>query len=271
MDGTAVKAISELATKSASLDLINTDLPIGTINGQIVDLEKYQLERYRFRGNYKTTQIAAFVAFALATLPTIEPGQASGFVDPESMTARVFFNLGTEANPGHADWTANLTLKKTAAYESLGKFTNAKLTQKMLIEWIEDWSHLLDARFANDESRSMTKAIAAIREITIRSEGETKRVENQFDVKASALESVTATGAGDLPIHLEFKTEPYAGFEERTFLLRLSVITSEKDPILVLRIVGKEDVEEAISQEFAGLLNDGTGDKLAFNIGTFTA
>ncbi len=56
-----------------------------------------------------------------------------------------------------------------------------------------------------------------------------------------------------MPVAFEFKCITYEGLTERPLKLRLSIINSDK-PILVLRIVQLEDVEEKIAAEFRDLL-----------------
>jgi uncharacterized protein YfdQ (DUF2303 family) len=74
-----------------------------------------------------------------------------------------------------------------------------------------------------------------------------------------------------MPVAFEFKCITYEGLTERAIKLRLSIINSDR-PILVLRIVQLEDVEEKIAAEFRDLLigkfKDSTVETF---IGKFTA
>ncbi|STF30642.1 CPS-53 (KpLE1) prophage protein [Escherichia coli] len=51
----------------------------------------------------------------------------------------------------------------------------------------------------------------------------------------------------------EFKCVPFEGLKERPFKLRLSIITGDR-PVLVLRIIQLEAVQEDMANEFRDLL-----------------
>ncbi|MDF0957050.1 DUF2303 family protein, partial [Escherichia coli] len=64
---------------------------------------------------------------------------------------------------------------------------------------------------------------------------------------------------------------PFEGLKERPFKLRLSIITGDR-PVLVLRIIQLEAVQEEMANEFRDLLVEKFKDsKVETFIGTFTA
>ena len=67
------------------------------------------------------------------------------------------------------------------------------------------------------------------------------------------MESVEAKTKDIMPVAFEFKCVPFEGLKERPFKLRLSIITGDR-PVLVLRIIQLEAVQEEMANEFRDLL-----------------
>ncbi len=86
-------------------------------NTSVESLERYSLERFRFRGAMDTTSIDDFVRYSVAY--ALEEEKARCFIDADNMLARSIFNIGTLDNPGHADNVASIKLKKTAPFRAL--------------------------------------------------------------------------------------------------------------------------------------------------------
>lgn len=263
---TAVQArgVSKGPTELPTLVLPNREGGIG-----VIDAEPWQKGRSRFRGMYSTNTLAEFVNYvkaradALGNTPTPPdpPGlyPISVFVNAENDSAESFFNLGSIQSPGHADDRARLTLRKTAAFAALLKIIGNPWKQRQLAEFCEDWFDVMSPIYGGDnpDQPSMTKAIAAIRDITIASKAEANSVQGDMNASRSALEEIEAKSKKQLPYGFSFATAPYDGFIERTFALRLSVLPQEKEPLLAVRIVGLGDVTERIGQEFEKKVRDG--------------
>ncbi|OOI43786.1 hypothetical protein BMT72_24845, partial [Escherichia coli] len=95
--------------------------------------------------------------------------------------------------------------------------------------------------------------------------------DNDFSGKRSLMESVEAKTKDIMPVTFEFKCVPFEGLKERPFKLRLSIITGDR-PVLVLRIIQLEAVQEEMANEFRDLLVEKFKDsKVETFIGTFTA
>ena len=230
----------------------------------VTDLEQYLEERRRYRGSMATSLIAEFVEYVTAT--TEDYGDLPGmsaypcFVSPATMSAKTYFNLGDIENPGHGDHYANLQLEKTEAFRQLLETTGRKFDQKNLAEWLEDWKDHLEA-FAEDGTTEvpMAAAVSAVRRITIGSKAEATSETQALSTHQSAMTEVEARNKDQFPCFLKFTCEPYQGLEERTFTLRLSLITSEK-PVIVPRIVRLETAEEEMAQELEEKLRKGFED-----------
>jgi len=263
MDATAINRIADLGVDSALANRLDTHVPAVIVNGNIQTLEHLLEGRRRFRGAFSTSSLTEFAMYIKAN-----PG-GSGFIDPKKCTAQVFLNLGTATMPGHADWTASLALEATAAYAALVRINGQPQQQRQLVEWIEDWAHLLQVQFGDgDEPKPINAALPAIRNLTIQASKEVTHTDKDFGASRSALEQIEAKAAGGIPSHLIFTATPYPGFQLRDFRLRLSVVTGDK-PYLTLRIVGAEAIAEDIAREFKSLLLEQIGDSASMVLGMF--
>lgn len=237
---------------------------------KLADLEPFLDQRRRYRGTMKTAQVEEFTEYVAAT--TEEAGGIDGyacFVDPEAMSAQVIFDLGDIECPGHCDHTGRLKLKRTSTFEEVLRINGGKLEQRQLAEWMEDWVDVLAATNEHGETMPMSAAIAAIRRITIGSNAEATSEETSFSSRRSAMAEVEAKNRDQLPAFLQFTCEPYQGLSERTFTLRLNVITGEK-PRIGVRIVRLETAEEEMAKELEELLREGFEDTAVRTfVGTF--
>lgn len=265
MDQSTIEKIESLVLSGARP--LTTPFPAMLVpNGvSIKSLECFQPLRNRFRGSFATSVLSEFAAYVRAN-----PKKGAGFIADfdGSLEAKVFFNLGDAADPGHADWTASLNVKPTAAWAALMAIDGKRLSQRELAEWIEDWSDNMAALNSADEGMHLSMAIAAIRSITISAKSEVGHSERDFGAARTALEDIEAKSAGGLPKFLVFEAQPALGFQARTVRLRVAVITGEK-PALTLRIVGKEALLEDMRREFRELVLREIGDAAVMTIGSF--
>lgn len=252
------EAIKELS-KAQAITAANTALQ-GTIDPdgiaalpndyQVHDLEKMLQNRRRARGTMETYIIQAFADYTKAHS---EEG-ASVFIDQDNMTAVSVLNLGTPAEPGHADNRAKLIAKRTAAYNALRAIANGQgYKQVTIAEFFEDWPGFL--KFFNDSGEiAPPKAIAAVRKITVEALRKLETEEKQLSASRSAFESVSATSAEPIPTTIYFECEPYSGLAARTFVLRLAILTGNDKPAIALRVVKQEQHDEEMARELANLV-----------------
>lgn len=229
-------------------------------------LEQFEAGRYRFRGALSTNSLHDFADYAMNRMG-IDP--ASGFVDQDDMSCKVFFNLGTEEAPGHCDDTATLTLKPTAAYRALQQIAGKQLSQKDLAEWMEDWHVNIKAESEDGAAMGIVQAIAAVRNITIKAASERTSVEGNFNASRSAMDQIEANSQDTLPGALHFACIPFEGLGQRVFTLRLSILTGGDKPALKPRWVGEEQQREEIAQEFKAVLQREVGGAASLTLGTF--
>jgi len=255
----ALSLIQTTAIRACAVRTLETSHPtVALPDGiKLQSIEHLHQRRFRFRGTYSTSVLADFCGLAKgrATDQAID-NPVSVFVNADDGEAKAFFNLGTPENPGHADDVALLRLDKTAAYAAALAINSKNMTQKALAEWLEDWFDILTPIASHgDAAATVTQAIAAVRDITISTKGERNSIQNEMNASRSALEEIEAKSRKQLPVGFTFRAQPFAGFAERAFTLRLSVLPSDT-PLLALRIVGLDAAKESIANEFEGLVHE---------------
>lgn len=233
----------------------------------IKSLEHFQPTRDRFRGSLSTHSLADFSKYVERHVS--ESIDAGGFIDQDRMSATVIFNLGNEAEAGHGDDTATLTLKPTAAYSALQGIVGRAHSQQALTEWLEDWAPHITAR-AGDEPLSIAAAINGIRKMTIKSSSQRDSTVGDMSASRSAMDAIEASSQEILPTQFVFQVQPFEGLQVATITLRLAVITGGEQPALKLRWVGEEAHREAFAIEFQQVLDKQVGGLVLLTIGTFT-
>jgi len=250
MDKSAIEQIQTTALAAALTQrLTETDCPIAILpkDFAIHSLEPYQSTRNRYRGQFSTTSLTDFAEYT-----SVWDADAC-YIDAENMTAISIINQGTQDMPGHCDHRAALTLQQSAPYRALLKINSARLTQRELAEWLEEWRDCLQY----DAPEEIKPMIAAIRRLTVTAKAEQTRLEGNFGSSRTALESIDAKGAdAELPPFISFSCLPYEALSEHTFILRLSLITGETAPLLCLKIQQADTAVEQIAQDFKETLRD---------------
>ena len=234
-------------------------------NFNVVDLERYQEGRNRFRGTFSTHSLADFSTYVVERAAPA----ARGFIDQDAMSCVVLFNLGTPEEPGHADDRAVLRLKASAAYAAVQGVCGQNLAQKTMSDWIEDWNQYLSATDESGAVMSIAKAIAAVRTITVKASSESDHAVSETRASRSTMDAIEASSKETLPAWLDFKVIPFEGLGEQVIRLRMSVITSGSQPVLKLRWLGEEAQREAIAQEFKHVLEEKVGSSSKLALGNF--
>ena len=231
------------------------------------DLEKYLPHRRRQRGAFSTQHVKAFGQYAA----THAAQGAMVFVDTGAMQARAVLDLGTLAEPGHADHIAKLAPRRTAAFDALQQFAGRQHSQQAVAEFLEDWAPHVELQLFNDsDAITLPKALAAVRRITIESARRVDSEQQQLSANMTAFESVQASSKEPLPTTVYFTTTPYADLQPRTFVMRLAIHTGGNAPALTLRIQNMEKHTEEMGQELAELVRQTIGDRLPVLLGDFS-
>jgi uncharacterized protein YfdQ (DUF2303 family) len=206
--------------------------------------------RRRARGGMSTEDLPSFAAY---THQHAEAG-ATVFVNTDSMTATAALNLGTPTAPGHADNLVTLHSKATAAFVAMKNVSSGQARQATVAEWLEDWAPHITC-FAGSDTVAHGLAVQAVRNLTIEAMRKLESTEEQLSSTTSAFESVKASSK-TLPTFIYVKCQPYHGFAERTFVLRLAVLTGESKPMLTLRVIRTEEHAQEMAAELAQRVRD---------------
>lgn len=265
MDSSAIELILQTAISAEKANRLDTHIPAFIAGENVVSLEHLQAGRSRFRGNFTSYSLESFADYVKAN-----GGGASGFVDAEKMAAKVFFNLGSKDGPGHGDWAATLKLKPTPEYAAMLAINGKKIEQRAMVEWIEDWAAFIQPIDASGALIPPSKALTAIRKLTIKATSEATHQDKDFGARRSAIEDVEATADEGIPYAISYAVTPYTGLSKRTFTLRLGVLTGGDKPYLVLRPIALESAVDAIADEFRRVLGARIGDASTLHIGNFT-
>lgn len=269
------KEAIELIQKTA-IDAENIRLPTELENIAVAlpndyslrSLENFYPNRKRFRGKMNTDSITDFADHVKNN------HGGHGFINSEDMTATVFFNLGTVDAPGHGDWTASLVMKKTPAYRALLDTDGECLSQREVIDFIEDWPELFQAYSEGNDGAltpiKLTKAVSAIRKVKIEQKSSSETTQGNFKAERSTLDSVEASSDEGLPDILTFTTPAYFGLPSREFKIRPSIVTGGIAPAIRLRIIGLQQHQEESTQDFKDVLRAAIGDAATMTIGVFT-
>ncbi|WP_417623076.1 DUF2303 family protein [Parasphingorhabdus sp.] len=261
LDKSAIQLIQESANIPSLLMQINaTKVPVALVpdSFSVKDLEKYMPFRASYRLNFNTALPSDFFDYA----QEYDNDNAKCFIDPESMSASLIFDLGNEDQPEHQNHTANLNLKRTEAYRALLSIAGAKLSQKEAGDFIEDWADHLNITSTAGEVMTPAQASKKLRDLTIEAARSINSKVDDFGYQASALDSVEAKNSDALPSFIDFKCIPYQGLGETTFQLRLSILTGGDKPLVSLRVIKLESKKEDMANEFKALVVDGFKDNL---------
>ena len=255
-----------LAGSGQTIETGGNRLAVLPDNIRPLNLEQYQLSRDRFRGALRTHSLPDFASYV--ERHTTDESKPAGFVDQDAMSATVLFNLGDEANPGHGDDTASLTLKPTAAYVALQGIVGKPLSQQALAEFLEDWMPYLMAA-SSDASIGMPAAINAVRRMKITATSSVGSEVGDLQARRSKMDEIEASSLEVMPTTFIFTTRPYEALEAAAITLRVSVITTRDEPQLKLRWVGEEAQREAFAAEFKQVLEGAVGGLVPLTIGTY--
>lgn len=268
------QTIASLA-QQAGMNLQNYDAPslVSVPEGYTLkNTEVNQDNRNRFRGTFATTSLQGFADYV--SQRSISADKC--FVDNTNinqMSCQAIFNLGDEVLAGHADDTANLVLKITTEFAALRK--NQRLTQKELIEFVQDYAYCLSFHESVDgevsEKMSLGTAINAFRSVTIKTAREMTSDVRDMSSTKSALEHIEADSAVQLPGFIVMNAPAYDDLPVVAITARLSVITDDDNVRFGVRIVGEHKLIEDSADFFIDLIKDVVPEGLPVYAGTFTA
>ena len=224
-------------------------------NYRLENIERSLPSRTRYRTQITTGAVGDFAEiisrFGVA-------GERECFIDRFSMTARTFFNLGTEERPGHGDHFVELTPPQTPEFAEAMRVDGVSMSQREAAEWLEDWREFLTPVWADDHGTRATlqNAINTIRNVQVAASRDTDHGAGDFSATKSEVERIEARGREmPLPAFFEFQCVPYDGLSEVVARLRVSVITGDS-PRVTYRIVARSALERAIAESFRSIVSE---------------
>jgi uncharacterized protein YfdQ (DUF2303 family) len=248
-----------------------TDVPLAIVpeSCSVVSLEKYMSQPTEFRGQLKTSSMQDYARYVERCI--FHDANPLVFVDPESMSAKAFFDLGDIGNPFHGEHTALLKLKSTAPFDAILAISGCAMSQRELSEWIQDWFVHLEAQDGSGAPINMAKAANSVRNITIDQSRKEEHEDGDFRGSRSAMEQIEASSKDGLPAGFVFECQPYHSLDHRKFYLRLSVvIRKDEQPRLKLRITKLEAAQEEMAIEFKDKLDESLSDDCSIFVGSFS-
>lgn len=277
LDIEVLNQITETAVIASSVNtdkLKETDFPTAVISNdtRVISLENYQKNRNYFKGAFKTSDIDNFSEYN-RNQDKYEDKQC--FIDPEHMRAYSIFDIGNKECAGHCSHTATLSLSESVEYKALLRFDNEVISQKTISEFIEDWSENIACFYSESgELKPLENKIAIqlVRKVTIEAKSDKTSEVGDFETRQSVMESVEAKADGSvdkLPSRIVFKCKPYDVLQERTFIIRISMLTGDKSPRFSFRIINLGMHEKEMAEEFKNVLTNKLGDNIKTYIGNF--
>lgn len=217
---------------------------------ELTSLEGYLPLRRRARNSMSTSYVEDFARYVCQH----RENGCTIYVNAEAMAAKAVLNQGTPALPGHGDNTAVVKLKATALYTSLRNLVSQHRGQKALAEWLEEWRDHVMPLDKDLQDLNIGHVVAGIRSVSIEQINKSTSTVEALSAERSEMESVAAkTDRTDavLPAYLKLTTNPYKELGARTFYVRVSILTSQREPTFALGILGQELHEEEMAAEFA--------------------
>lgn len=250
MEREAIDRIIQLAEqRPLNMHIPGAILPEGMA---VQSLEEFMEFPARQRVHFQTQRILDFVTYVRAEA---EPGVSAVFVRPNGGTAEAIIDFGTNVSPGWKKHRASLCMQRTAEFEALADACDSPLTQRELINLLEDWPETLQGVDADNRFIEAPVLIQTLRKVDIKATLAKGHEEQDFRTSVSSLEEVEAkAGAGDLPRCLCAHIPVYHGTRHRGMQARLSLRTSGDKPAFQLRLVGREALMEDVAQEVQEVL-----------------
>lgn len=236
-----------------------------------------------FKGKFTTGHLNEFTRYCL------QQSRAEVFVNQDKMSAIASFDHGTPAEPEHRYHQAGLTLKATPEYKKLQDIDSAQLSQKAMVELLEDYHANIQVLGkesipgAEAPAIDLVAAITAVRNTTVKTDVEANTLIEDFSEHSSTFANQEISNRGHNPVYIDWTCTPYTGLklplqapnqqddenESRTFRLRISTITNGEKVAYSLRVIQFDTHKQVMAEAFkAQLENELIGD-YQVRIGSF--
>lgn len=198
------------------------------------------------RASYTTERLEDFCRYVGAEANTA----TAVFVEPDGSGAQGILDFGDHNAPAWKRHKANLQMKHTGEFAACLGIHGKAMSQRNIIEWLEDWGHIASGVNADGEALTVPRMISALRRIDIKAKREVGNEEQNFGAKRTAMEEVEATsGEGSMPDIIKIACQVYPCTRQREVTLRLSLLTGDDKPTLKARIIGLETINKEVAEE----------------------
>lgn len=255
MDHTAIEAIQETALAAAvNSGLTEAGLILTPNNYTLKNLEKFKSEPDHFRARFETDLISDFIEYVCAHADE----HTSIFINPRKPSAKAIIDMGNPDAPKWGKHSAELNLNKTPAFQALIDKNDKAIPQQTFIDFLNDWGTNIVLLDENSAETPLSTGITQLRSLKINASASNEQKTDNFAASRSALESIEVQAAGQRPpARMVFSTEPHDGFRIIDCICEIRALVSNKDVQLKFRIVGLEQIENAIAHELIESLHTG--------------
>lgn len=265
MDKTAIQRIEELAAHGpiTGRHTPAVVLPSGCGIHSLEHLLEFPLFQ---RVAYTTERLEDFCRYVSAESLTEQ--MSAVFIRPDGSGATGIIDFGDHGQPLWGHHTAELTMCMTPEFAALNAACKRDLSQRDLIDWLEDWQHIVTPFDEADQSMTTARAIQLIQRIDIKAiANKTSQVGN-FSSEQSTLGRIEAKSGETTPPALFGVTcQVYPCTRSRDVRARLTLKTSGDKPAFRLRIIGEDALRKEVADEIDLEIKTRLGDKARTFVG----
>lgn len=207
---------------------------------EVRSLETYLERPLRRRAKLLTSRIEDFARY-------VNSAKQDGtiiFIDPECGSAEAVIDYGTHERPEWGDHKVTLKIPRTEEAKAVIGINERAVSQRELIEFLEDWRAIIAPQSASGDNVSVTQAIGAIRSVKIDEIRETQSTQGDFESSVSVLDQVSAKGVSEsLPSFLRATFSIREGLDPVQVELKVSILTERSDePMFKLRAIALQSI-----------------------------
>ena len=247
MEYEAIKRIEELTAFKVDLGrfIPATLIPAGC---KVESLEHLQQSPAFMRATYTTERLEDFCRYV--SREAIADNGTVVFIKPDGSGATGIIDFGSHGKPLWGRHKAQLAMVATPEFRALTRICSKPLTQRDLLDWIEDWQHIISPFDSFDGSMLISAAVQRIQRIDIKTTSDKKNEVGDFKSNRTAMEQIEATsGTGAPPSGFYVACQVYPCTKIRDIQVRMSIRTTGDEPVLMLRMVGIDAVHKEVAEE----------------------
>lgn len=252
MDAAAIQRIESLAAASSKLpdtDVPKTLVPEGC---KVESLESLLGSPLSMKAHFRTERLEDFCAYVAAEA---HGDETAVFVEPDGSGAKAVIDYGSHKAPRWGRHQASLAMRHTPEFAALLQASETALSQRALVDFMEDWGHVVTAERGGEEI-THAKAIAAIRRVDIKAERHSTHEQAEWSASRSSMEQIEArSGADSMPESITMLCSVFPCTKPREVVARLSLRTSGDEPRFRIRIVALDRMLKDVAEEIVEDVN----------------